>query len=263
VGAIVGVGAVSAGLATTRPASSAEALRLASLVAEPELYQTCRGTERIEVCVYEGYDGYLDLVLTHVAPIAAAVPATLERITIRQVFDGNLAALGPGVEAALDGRGVPLGGFLPLGFTTRDEAINVARLVSAAHAVGLPTEARFGTTPTVIAGEARGVVMLWLAARGLDADAAEQLTRANSDGIVWPDPCYGERSPSVAWSANDLEAARALLDLPAHEVHRILTDNWQRFTDPATSTDELLVAVGLEPMGAPGRVPVTPVVCDW
>jgi len=263
VGAIVGVGAVSAGFATTRPVSSAEALRLASLVAEPELHQTCRGTERIEVCVYEGYDGYIDLVLTHVAPIAAAAPSTVERITLRQVFDGDLDALGPEVEAALDGRGVPRGEFLPLGFTTRDEAIAVARLISAARAVRLPTEARFGGTPTVIAGEARGVVMLWLAGRGLDPDSAEQLTRANSDGIAWPDPCYGERSPSVAWSARDLAAARALLDLPAHDVHRILMDNWERFTDPATSTDELLIAVGLEPVGAPGGVPVIPVVCDW
>ena len=263
VGAIVGVGAVSAGFATTRSVSSADASRLASLVAEPEIHQLCRATERIEVCVYEGYDSYIDLVLAHVAPIAAAAPSDVERITLRQVFDGNLDALGPEVEAALDRRGVQRGDFLPLGFTTRDEVITVARLLTAARAVGLPTEARFGTTPTVIAGEARGVVMLWLAGRGLDPDAAEGLTWTNSDGLVWPDPCYGERSPSVAWSAQDLAAARALLDLPVHDVHRILMDNWQRFTDPATSTDELLVALGLEPMGAPARVPAIPVVCDW
>ena len=269
VGSVVAGLAVGTGVATTRDVSGAEASRLASLVAEPERHQTCRGTPRIEVCVYGDDDGYLDLVLANVAPIAAAAPTSLERITLRQVFDGDLDTLGPDVEAALDGRGVPAGDFIPLGFTTRDEAIGVARLLTAARAVGLPTDARFGTTPTVIAGEARGVVMLWLAARGLGHAAAVELTRASSDvgslarGMAWPDPCYGDRSPSVAWSAQDLLAARALLDLPADDVHRLLIAEWERFTDPDTSTDELMTAAGLGPVGLPDRVVATPWVCGW
>jgi hypothetical protein len=265
-----------AGIAETRPLSAEAADRLAAMVAEPEQHQTCRSSSRVEVCVFEGYEDYLDRVLANVAPVAAAAPGSVDRVTFRQVFDGELGALGPEIAAALDGRSFPVDGFLPLGFLNRDEAMNAARLTMALHAVGLPTRTRFSGAPTLVVGEARGVVAVWLAARGLQADDARDLASshvssdASSDpptafelGMAWPDPCVGGPSPPVAWSAQDLIAARALLELPVDEVHALLVDNWARFTDPATGTDELLGAAGLEPLGPPDRVVATPVICDW
>ena len=40
-------------------------------------------------------------------------------------------------------------------------------------------------------------------------------------------------------------------------------DDWARFTDPATTTDELLAAAGLDPVGPPDRIVAMPVICEW
>jgi hypothetical protein len=270
--------AAFAGVAETRPLSASAAERLGSMVAEPEQHQTCRSSSGVEVCGFRDYGDHLDRVLANVGPVAAAAPGRANSVVFRQVFDGDLDALGPEVSAALDGRSSPVDGFLPLGFLTTDEAMNVARLTFALDAVGLPVRTRPSGAPTVIAGEARGVVALWLAARGLDPGNAIDLASHHFDpdgesgettptaldlGMAWPDPCTGGNSPPVAWSAQDLAAARALLELPADQVDALLTENWARFTDPATTTDELLAAAGLDPVGRPDRVVAMPVVCEW
>lgn len=270
--------AAGVGIAATRPLSASAASRLASMVAEPAEHQTCRSTPHVEVCVYEGYADYIDPVLANVAPVAAAVAGSPDSVTFRQTFDGDLDVLGPEVATALGSRTIPVGGFLPLGYLNPEEAMNVARLTMALDAVGLPTGVRPSGVPTVIAGEARGVVALWLAARGLDPDDAYALASHHFDpddhsgspaptaldlGMAWPDPCSGGLSPPVAWAAQDLAASRELLELPADEVHTLLTENWERFTDRATSTDELLTAAGLDPVGPPDRILSTSVVCEW
>jgi len=113
----------------------------------------------------------------------------------------------------------------------------------------------------VVAGQARGVVALWLAARGLDPDAAIKLatagrrgqrgtTPASADafdrGFAWPASC--ETAP-VVWSAQDLAAARALLGRPAGEVTSAVHRGWDRWRDPGTGTDALLAEMGLSPAG--------------
>jgi len=260
-----------AGVVQTRPLSASAAGRLASMVAEPERHQRCESAVRVEVCVFTGYDDLGDRVLENVAPVATATPDTDGPVTLRQLFDGDIDRLGPEVADALGERSMPTIGFLPLGFLNPDEAMVAARLTVALDAVGLPTARRTGGVPIVIAGEARGAVALWLAARGLDAedalalasDHAEEPASALERGMAWPDPCLAGSSPPVAWASQDLAAARALLALPADDVHTIILEDWERFTDPATTTDELLAAAGLDSVGPPDHVVAAPVVCDW
>ena len=272
-GVVVAAAALVAGVAETRPLPDTAAGRLASLVAEPAEHQTCRSVDSVRLCAYEDYEDYLDLVVPGVRPVAAALPDQVGPVTLRQRFDGDLDKLGPEVGAALDRLGpAGSGGDLPLGFSTTTEAEWVVRLTIALHAVGLPVEPPAGL-PQNVTGEARGVVALWLAARGLEPRAADDLLRpdlapespggALERGMAWPDPCYGERPAPVAWSAQDLEAARALVTLPDGEVHELILSEWERFTAAETTTDDLLEAAGLEPVGPFDDVRPAPVECPY
>lgn len=271
---------LAAGIAQTRPVSSGTAARLASLVAEPERHQTCRTGPRLRVCAYDGFGSYARQALAAAAPVAAAAPSATGPFVLRQVFDGDLDALGPEVAralAVLDARKPTTE--LPLGFHTSDGALTIIRLTVALRAVGLPVRSGADAVPVVIAGQARGVVLLWLAARGLDPAAArrsatstfvrdEDINNSQREptavdfGMAWPDGC-GESSSPVAWSAQDLAGARALLGQPEERVRRLLHRDWARFTDPATTTDQLLAAAGLAPVGPPDRIDAVPLKCSY
>ena len=112
----------------------------------------------------------------------------------------------------------------------------------------------------VVAGQARGVLALWLATRGLDAEATSRLTTARSGGsrpagapgafdrgyVDWPTYCG---ITPVVWSARDLAAARSLVAAPEPAVRSVVHGGWERWRNPRTSTDELLAALGLSPVG--------------
>lgn len=132
--------------------------------------------------------------------------------------------------------------------------VDRARFEVAFLATGLPRASPPDGEPPVIAGQARGVVALWLATRGMGpADATATATAfdpQSSDpftrGVAWHEQCT---TPFVVWSAQDLEAARALMAVPDADVTRALAGGWERWTDPDTGTDELLDAVGLPTVG--------------
>ena len=269
---VVALVAAGAGIAQTRPVSRAGAARLASLVAEPERHQSCLDAGRVSVCAYRGYGAYARVMIAEVAPVMAATPEAVGPVVHRQVFDGTLANLGPEVARALGGRGVGARDALPLGFRLGVSARTAARMTTAFAAMGLPVRPRAGDLPTVVAGQARGVVALWLAARGLSLGEAGTLASppapdphssetgeppsAQDRGMAWPDSCDLGASP-VAWAPEDLTAARAVLALPEAAVRRVLHARWAYLSDASTTTDDLLAALGLAPIG-----PVTPVTAE-
>ena len=55
--------------------------------------------------------------------------------------------------------------------------------------------------------------------------------------------------PAVMWSAQDVAGARAVLALPEAAVAVVVGEDWERWVDPRTSTDELLTALGLDEVG--------------
>jgi hypothetical protein len=148
-----------------------------------------------------------------------------------------------------------------------------ARLVVAASALGLPVSPVRGL-PYVAAGQARGVVALWLAAQGLPTKEQvavatyhfDQLADPNASetpfdlGNAWPQTCDGD-APAVVWSEPDLVAARRLLARPVAAVTDVVRANWAHFVDPKTTTNELLAALGLGTVAAPERIDARPFAC--
>lgn len=264
--ALVGVTAVVvaliAGIGATRPLSTTSAARIAAATAEPEVHQRCLDTSGpVRVCAFTLHDELLEDVVERVEPIAAALPAGMPQLTLRQVFDGELADLPPEVRRLLTETDlVRPPGELPLDFGgDRGFSFNDAGLDVALAAAGLPVAADDELVPAVIAGQARGVIALWLATRGLDpgqiADAVVGAHPTSPDpferGVLEIDPCV---APSVVWSGQDLAAARAVIGLPERDVLQVVHADWARWTDPDTGTDELLDALGLPRVGPFDRV---------
>lgn len=233
-----------------RPAS------IVSLVAEPAAHQRCMdASTAVRLCAYTRYRDLLDPYVARLAPIAAALPSGSAPVTLRQVFDGQVNDLPPTVRRALP-HGPPWlsPGEMRIGYTTTPHEVDLTALGLSLRSVGLPIHPSEPGGPLVVAGQARGVVALWLATRGLGTRAALALATARQPesadpferGSIEKDRCA---TPSVVWSAQDLRAARALLAQSDERVRDVLHARWGHWVDPATGTDDLLAAVGLGPVG--------------
>lgn len=248
------------GAAATRPMSGSSAARIAGVVASPAEHQACRSVRSIQVCAYAGHDELLGRVVTDITPVAARLPDGVSGVTLRQSYPGRIDELPPEVRRRLPG-GVPAvpAGEISLGFNMAVGELWVSRFHVGLHALGLPTEPDPELRPMVIAGQARGAVVLWLAAQGLGPDETREIISGTSAsdlgnrepdmfdrGYAWPAGCD---SAPVVWSAQDLRAARALAALPEPTVRSVVHQEWERWLDPTTGTDELLAAAGLPPAG--------------
>jgi hypothetical protein len=274
VAAGAGVVAIIAAVLVVRPAPAQEAARIADLIAEPLAHQTCTDAgSGVRVCAYDDYASLGRRAAAELRPVAAALPdGVLDDVLFLHLYDNELGEAQAEVRTALNGRPAAApDGALRLRFNANPANFDAARLRLAAHAVGLPTEAGIDEIGTVVAGEARGVIALWLATRGLDRDAAAGLVDETQDegggehdvtdrGAVWPATCNDEVSV-LQWSPTDLEAARALLGLPAADVARLLADDWAHLVDPDTTTDELLAGAGLDPLGPPETIAARRYAC--
>jgi hypothetical protein len=277
ISAAVVVGLIASGGITTRPISDDSAARIASLVSQPAAHQTCRATGAVSVCTYRGYEQYREQVLGAVTPVVRAIDAlgvAVPAVSMHQYFDGRLPMLGPEVAAALDGRGVGRPG-IALGYETSPSAMNRARVVLGAHAVGLPVAAK-RRVPYVAAGQARGVIALWLAGQGMSAKDQTFLASYHIDewehrgedyqetafdlGNAWPETCDGG-GPAVVWSDSDLIATRRVFAQPTATVRAVLAGQWTRLVDERTTTNELLAALGLGSVPPPAQVEPVPSTC--
>ena len=146
-----------------------------------------------------------------------------------------------------------------------------SRLRMAAYAVGLPTEASLSRRGEIVAGQARGVVVLWLASRGLTGKPLRRLVSevgapegekwdATDRGSVWPAGCEGE-DPVLQWAPKDLAAARSLLTVPANRVQALVSSQWARWVARGTTVDELLTAAGLGPLGPAEHIESRDMTC--
>ena len=257
---------LAAGIGATRPMPTASAARIADRVATPERHQICAATDGpVDVCVYRFHHELLGPVTDEIGPVAAALPAGMARLTLRQVFDKGLGDLAPEVRRRLTAADLERpAGEVALGFSAssahgRDGAGFDLAFVS----LGLPQEPDEQLIPTVIAGQARGVVALWLATRGADAAAVRSATNADhsesADAFERGSLETGMCSvPPVVWSAQDLAAARAVVALPATQVAGVVTAGWARWSDSRTGTDEFLAALGLPGVGPFDQVVARP-----
>ena len=246
--AVVGAAAVLlipiTGIAATRAMPGPASRRIADRIARPADHQRCRPAGAIQVCVYDGHEELGDRAAAELAPVTAMLPPQAAPITLRQRFPGTTADLPAEVARLLpDGPPAPPAGEVALGFGASPGELVRNRSLLALAAVDLPVAAPPDAAPLVVTGQARGVVALWLSIRDLGPAATRQLTSSRTadehDCREWP----------VAWSSQDLRAARALIALPEAAVRTVVHQGWERWRDPATGTDELLGAVGLPAAG--------------
>ena len=261
----------ASGIGATRPMAPESAERIAGLVAHPEAHQRCRSVAaQVRVCAFDGEDDLLHRVTQRVGPVARALPTDIEPLTVRQRLDGEVAALPPEVRRQLEDEIEAPSDEVSMGFdevgddpdgVVRDPGFDVA-LTS----LGIPPEPDGKLLPTVVAGEARGVVAIWVGTRGLDPDERARASTspaagASSDPFALgsledvDDPCV---APAVVWSAQDLDAARSVLALDESLVAAAVTDGWDRWADPSTSTGEFLAELGLPSAGPYDRIEPRP-----
>lgn len=265
----VAVAVVAALFATAGP-DEAAARHVADLIARPGSHQACdRVGALVDVCTYRDYGELHKSITAAIGPVAGALPAGARAVTLRQGFEGTETGLPVEVRRLLPaGVPTPGEGEVRIGFAGDDNALLEYRLLVAFAALGLrfPSDS-LDHPPLVIGGEARGVVALWLAARGLDpADAVGLATVENpgdSDenlvggagpdafelGLAWPNMCG-----PVVWAPQDLAAARMLMRAPEAEVAAVVDARFARWSDPGATTDELLVALGLPAVGPPSTI---------
>ena len=247
--------ALVAGFGVTRPIPTGAAERIADLVAHPEAHQRCDAlAPEVEVCLFDLHRPLLDLLEVRVRNVAAALPAGHRTVTMRQVYDSELADLPPEVRELLTpadllrpSAEVPIGFGSDVQDPVLDPGFDLALAVT-----GLPVRTGPDELPLVVAGQARGVVALWLASRGLEGkdlrrvvnSAASTSLSAYERGSLEVGDCS---EPSVVWSAQDLRAVRAIVHRT--DVEAVLHARWDHWLDPATGTDELLAVLGESPVG--------------
>ena len=256
--------ALVAGVLVVRPGSEGDVASIASLVTDAPAHQVCRNAGReLKVCAYESYGRVADLMAEDLTPVAAAVPpGVLSGVAFGQGFEQRSVKLQSEVADQIAGQAgsETSAPDLLLRFNLHPENVAAARMRLGARAVGLPTESGEGRRPLIVAGQSRGVVVLWLATRGLGTKQARQMVADGSTdggpagptitGSIWPGICHDEGSVLV-WAPKDLVAARMLLNTPSAKVRAVIHEHWDAVIDPAATTDDLLELLGFGGLGEP------------
>jgi hypothetical protein len=263
---IAAIVAVAAGLSVIRPISTSAATTIAARIVNPLDHATCRPAgPGVRTCAYVDYAELAERTAAAVTPVARAVPAgVLDDVVFLTYFHQRAELLQAEVRTVVAGRRPVLPeNTLRLRFHSHPDNFLAARFRLAAFATGLPTETDRDGLPAMVAGQARGVVVLWLAAQGMNAHDASRLVSyhessdSNPDvtdrGAVWPGGCHDEDGV-LQWAPKDLAAARSLLALPQADVERVITQGWTRFVASTATTDDLLTAAGVAPLGPPESV---------
>ena len=251
----------------TRPMSDSDADRIASMIADPVSHSTCHTTGGLTLCAYHDYADITSVWAHELTEPFAAVPPSRQADRFTVVWrEPRLDRLDPAVQELLDadaltarwdGDPATWNGVAIVG--TDSEPVN--RLAVGLWSVGLPLVASDGA-PCSVSSQARGVVALWIAAQGKSVDAATSFVAGswsginNSDngfdipptwreGYVWS----GDVTPPVLWSKSDVRAAQALVGIDVATVRDAVWADWAHWTNPTTSTDQLLATFGLEPVG--------------
>ncbi|MBW3651735.1 MAG: hypothetical protein KY458_14315, partial [Actinobacteria bacterium] len=134
-------------------------------------------------------------------------------------------------------------------------------LGAASRVVGLPLAPAEPGALCDTAGQARAVVALWLAAQSTPAAgrALGHLTETHVAHLGGSDPQSGPPhlvmaedavQRAAAWGMVEVRHALALQRRPAAEVEAVLAPQWDRFTDPTATTEELAAELELEPVAA-------------
>lgn len=243
---------VVGGVGATSGLSSADADHVVELIVAPEDHQTCRSTDSgvLDVCAYDGYEEATEVLLA-AEPVAAAVPGA-PHVVIRQGLVNPLVdQLPPEVRDRLPSDRTRPANEIVVGLDPPSDD-SAARFALAFSAVGLPIDEPPDGVPLVVVGQARSVVALWLVTAGLSDDDALELLQP--DGGAGDDPLQRSAvwagaacwTPPAVTSIEQFPLARRLVVGDDALMAEVLAERWDGWTDPATSTTELVAALGRE-----------------
>jgi hypothetical protein len=281
---LLGIGTVSlaclTGYIQSRPMTDGDAAGIAAMISDPVAHSSCRTTDGLTLCAYSDYADITKVWARELtAPFAAVAPQRRADGFAVVWHEPRLDRVDPAVRDRLDvealvgswsadqsaWNGVEVDG-------TESNLIN--RLALGLWSVGLPSVPA-GEAPCWAGGQARGIVALWVAAQGMNAEDAKHFVSGTwsglgddhsesnlpaewIDGYIW----VGGATPPVLWSATDIVAAQAMLTPEATFVRDILWADWPRWTDHATTTEDLMTELGLVPAGGRPAPPAGLVACQ-
>lgn len=250
-----GVLAVTGLVATIRDVPDSTVDQIVAYVRSDPSAAVCHDlSATIDLCVPDPYRDHGGRLAGELVAVVDAQPAASTASFRLRFLPTELDELPDPVRARLDGGDIPFD-VVPLPFGHHDGDLAVARFKTAAAIVGV-TVSPFAPENTLVDGQARGVVLLWLATRGLDDDDVARLLRpydssdATMAGHLWPGVCGAD----IQWAPEDVAAARLLHAQDPERVGAVLEDDWSRWIDPSTPTDALLRALGL-----PAQAPTSPI----
>jgi hypothetical protein len=247
-GAVVAIGGI---VLTALGPSDATAQRLADYVLLDDRTTECADVSRaVEVCVPEPYGEHGATIAAWVAPVADAVPVDQAQPIRMWLLADDIEHLQGKVRERIDATPLPPN-VIALPFGHHESHLAAARLSLAARTVGIAVGPD-APQNVLVDGEARGVVMLWLVANELDDRDVDRLLTpqdsregASYRGHLWPGICEAD----VQWSPQDVDAARTVVALDRAVVADVLAADWKSWVDPATTTDDLLMALAVPPVG--------------
>ncbi|MEO6652088.1 MAG: hypothetical protein ABIP17_05460 [Ilumatobacteraceae bacterium] len=240
------------GIGATRGMSSTDADHIVDLIVAPETHQTCQTSSSgmLDVCVYDGFDEIVPVLMSG-SQVADVVPGA-GRFVIRQgLLETYVDEVPPEVRDRLPASRNRPANEIVVGLDPPSDA-SPARFALAFSAAGLPTEEPADGVPLIVVGQARSVVALWLATAGLSDDDAYDLLSTDSEhsnepmarSAVWAGAaCW---VPPAVTSIEELDLARRLAIGDDARVAAVLTERWEHWIDPTTSTVELVAALELD-----------------
>lgn len=245
------------------PPGDAHLERLAGYATGDPRFSDCHDLAGVaELCAPQPYVDHGERMAASLLPVAAAVPtdAAVEPMSVGFLPD-DIDALQSDVRDRV-GEVAPPERFIDLPFSHHQSALRVARFTLAAALVGVELGPD-APENVLLDGEARGVVLLWLAIRGLDDSQVRDILTPDDRssptmrGHIWPGVC----GAALQWAPQDLAAARTLDAADSQVVRDVLAADWGRWTSPTTRTDELLIAVRLPPLGTPESIEPLGAMC--
>jgi hypothetical protein len=273
--AILGTGVLiagGAGFAQTRPMSGDREDEMLALLTDPAAHLVCEDAGSVRYCAYADFVGDIARWDERVGATLAALPSDvgergqLEVIQRPAIIVGDHdcrpagfeRGLPPGVAARLtpsmlwpaDRHVHPPFGEETFPCSDRDGDGFFLAVQTGAWATGLPPAPHEDDRRCTASGQARAAIALWAGATA-SPDGARTLGDVMRDGVDdggstitftgWDGPpMWG-----VDYAVADAEVALAMLDLPDADVRSALGAEWDRWIDPATTTEVLTDTLGL------------------
>jgi hypothetical protein len=262
----------------TRPPAESQIARMVSYLTEPEAHQVCETSGSVRYCGYPASAPDFDEWRPPVEAVRALLPPDVAarsldvRSRVPTVIGNSscgaqrfMTGLPREVAARLQPEQVwPDDGQVHPGtdrFPCGGERVHGFFLAvqTGSWAVGLPASPHHFDERCHADGQARAVAALWLGAAATPDGARilDDLTAEAGGGDIaffgWNDPpMWG-----VRFTSSDARAARQLLDRPAADVKRFLSQNWAIVTDARTPSRAITDLNAVVPPGAePARSPI-------